>query len=79
MTLRGTPDLLICLNGLFIGMELKDIGKRPTELQQFNLDQINKAGGLGLAVSLENWNKVQEALTAISQGEVYDRARLGND
>ncbi len=79
MTLRGTPDLLICLNGLFIGMELKDVGKKPTPLQQYSLDGITNAGGLGLGVSLENWGLVQEALLAISQGKVYDRVRLGNN
>jgi hypothetical protein len=43
----GTPDLLVCWKGRFVGIELKAKGQRPTALQLFRLDEISSAGGDG--------------------------------
>ena len=60
----GTPDFLICLNGLFIAIEAKAGKGRPTELQKKHLREIEAAGGLALIVNEENLdglkNKLQE-------------------
>lgn len=73
-TLRGTPDLLICVNGLFVALELKKSDKEASDfLQDHNLDLINKAGGLGIKVYPENWDKVFLSLIALSKGEYHDR------
>lgn len=44
----GTPDLLICCNGRFIGAEIKAENGVPSELQLYHLRQINNSGGIGL-------------------------------
>lgn len=44
----GTPDLLICCNGHFIGAEIKAENGKPSELQLYHLRQINNSGGIGL-------------------------------
>ena len=44
----GTPDLLICCNGKFIGAEIKAVNGVPSELQLYHLRQINDSGGIGL-------------------------------
>ena len=41
----GTPDLLICVSGLFIGLEVKQPGKHRTPLQTEHAHRIEKAGG----------------------------------
>ena len=45
----GVPDILGCVNGLFIGLEVKrpDRGKKsePSELQKIEIQLINLAGG----------------------------------
>ena len=41
----GIPDLICCVNGHFVGIELKTETGRPTKLQDYNIDQINKSGG----------------------------------
>jgi len=45
----GTPDLLICYRGIFIGLEVKDPHERTpvTELQKLKLLKITEAGGYG--------------------------------
>lgn len=76
-SIRGTPDILMCVNGIFIAMELKKSAKdKPDMLQMFTLEQINKAGGIGIAVSPENWKNVWIALTALSKGVHYDRDKI---
>lgn len=44
---NGIPDLLVCYNGRFIGLELKVPPYKATEIQIVNLKKIRKAGGIG--------------------------------
>lgn len=44
----GTPDLLICCNGYFIGCELKAENGRPSELQKYHVEQIKSSGGIAM-------------------------------
>ena len=46
----GVPDLLICLRGRFIAMEIKAPGGKVTPLQESNITQINNAGGAAYIV-----------------------------
>lgn len=46
----GVPDLLVCCNGYFLGIELKAENGKPTELQLYNLEQIRNAGGIGIVL-----------------------------
>lgn len=51
---NGTPDILACLNGRFIGIEAKAGTNKPTDLQTLNLKRIDDAGGLALVINEEN-------------------------
>ena len=42
----GTPDLIICCNGYFMGVELKAEKGRPSALQLYHIEEIKKAGGV---------------------------------
>lgn len=42
----GTPDLIICCNGRFVGIELKAPNGKPSPLQEYHIEEIRKAGGL---------------------------------
>lgn len=42
---RGIPDIVGCYKGHFVGIELKDPGKVPTDIQAYNLTKIHEAGG----------------------------------
>lgn len=44
----GIPDLICCINGVFIAIELKGDDGKPTELQKMNIRHINEAGGIGV-------------------------------
>lgn len=47
-TKSGVPDLLVCCNGQFMGVEVKAQKGKPSELQIYNLRQIDEAGGLAI-------------------------------
>lgn len=47
-TKSGVPDLLVCCNGYFLGVELKAANGKPSKLQQWNIQQIREAGGIGI-------------------------------
>lgn len=54
MAAKGTPDILCCIHGVFVGIELKleHHGKYGlTKPQEVRLRQIQKAGGLGFCVT----------------------------
>ena len=61
----GTPDILACVNGRFIGIEVKKpSGGVVSDLQKLKLKQIENAGGVGIiardvsdvSISLERRN-----------------------
>ena len=60
----GVPDIVACVNGRFLGIEVKaDAKKRgPTALQQKNLDAINKTGGIGVVIDANNLDALVEVL-----------------
>lgn len=41
----GIPDILLCCRGHFIAIELKAPNGKASELQKYNLEKIQKAGG----------------------------------
>ena len=58
----GTPDLLVCYQGRFFGMEVKQPKNYPTKIQRHRLEQIALAGGVGVVV-----RSVNDALAALEQ------------
>lgn len=53
---RGVPDILACVDGVFVAIEVKSKGKLSTvsPIQQYQLADINASGGVAVAVdSLE--------------------------
>jgi Holliday junction resolvase len=58
---RGTPDVLACLNGQFIAVEVKAKGKlrTATPIQHFQLNAIQKSGGVAiLSDDLEQFKEI---------------------
>lgn len=47
---QGVPDLLICCNGYFLGVELKNETGYPSELQLWNIDKIRESGGIAMVL-----------------------------
>ena len=59
-TKNGTPDILACLDGQFIGIEVKKLGGKADPLQRVQLRKIRESGGL--ALTADNLNAVKDYL-----------------
>jgi len=44
------PDIIACYKGMFLGIECKANGNKPTALQNRNLSEIRKAGGYSMVI-----------------------------
>lgn len=67
-TMAGLPDIVVCANGAFVGLEVKMPGKESTvsEIQKHRHDEIQTSGG-GVSVvtspeqalrAVESWEKL---------------------
>jgi hypothetical protein len=59
---NGTPDILACLHGRFIGIEAKAGKNKPTDLQTLNLKRIDDADGLALVINETNLTELEAIL-----------------
>lgn len=50
MTREGIPDILACVNGYFVGIEVKAQNGKPSELQKYHCNKIRKAGGFAFVL-----------------------------
>jgi hypothetical protein len=61
----GIPDLLICANGFFMGVELKARGGAASELQKLNASRINAAGGIGMILYPDGFEEFKEIMKGV--------------
>lgn len=65
-TQQGVPDLIICYEGSFIGIEVKVGENAPTPIQLEHLKRISKwYGGYGIWVNENNWLKKSEEIIGL--------------
>jgi len=56
---NGTPDILACVEGQFIALEVKTASGSTSPIQDFQLSQISGAGGVSAIVrSIDDVKKV---------------------
>ena len=75
-TKSGIPDLLICCNGHFIAVELKGPSGKPSELQLWNIEQIQKAGGIAMVLYPKDFDKFKELIVNLSKTHNSDNGSL---
>jgi hypothetical protein len=67
----GVPDFLVCYKGWFIGIEAKAGKGKTTALQDLNLDNIKKAGGLTLIINEFNLQGINALLNTLKDIEDF--------
>ena len=48
---NGTPDIICCMGGLFLAIEVKQPGKSPSKIQEHRIRQIKSAGGVAMVAT----------------------------
>lgn len=61
----GIPDVVACKNGIFVGIELKSSTGKPTELQKYNIKQINESGGVGIILFPEGFEEFKSLMEGV--------------
>lgn len=56
----GTPDIIACVNGHFVAVEVKAENGKPSELQRYHIQQINKAGGYGVILYPKDFEQFKQ-------------------
>ena len=76
---NGTPDILACLDGRFIGIEAKAGSNKPTELQLHNLRRINRGYVVDLVINENNLELVNDLRKCRSNYYFFVRTPKADD
>ena len=58
----GTPDIIACVNGHFVAVEVKAENGKPSELQLYHLEQIENAGGLAFLLYPKDFEQFKQKI-----------------
>ena len=72
----GIPDIIACVNGKFVGIEVKADKGHASELQIRNIDLIEKANGIGLIIYPKDFEMLKSLLNAVSEGKEHEFYKL---
>lgn len=76
MTKVGVPDILACVNGSFLGIEVKSSTGKPSELQIYNVKTINECGGFAVIVSPEQWEFLKMLIGMLENYDFKDARQI---
>lgn len=65
----GTPDIIACVNGYFVGVEVKAENGKPSELQLYHIKQIKESGGYGCILYPKDFDKFKLDMYRLKGGE----------
>lgn len=72
-TKSGIPDLLVCCNGYFLGIEVKAPNGKPSELQKLNVNKISDANGIAVVLYPDQFDEFKEMIKWL-KADRYDNA-----
>ena len=81
----GIPDILACVNGRFVAIEIKGSSGKPTELQKYNIKKINESniedfvGLKSKEITPEEAVEFEETKQRVSDLEMAMAAILGGE
>lgn len=65
-TKKGVPDILACVNGYFVGVEVKGDNGKPSELQLLNVNKIRCAGGFAMVLYPSAFNRFKDFVSQLN-------------
>lgn len=55
----GVPDIICCMQGIFLAIECKAGSNKPTALQEREIKDIQDAGGIAIVINESNINVLE--------------------
>ncbi len=68
-TKSGIPDLLTCINGYFVSVELKALNGKPSELQLYNQKQIRNARGIAIILYPNQFSQFKKMVESLIENK----------
>ena len=69
----GVPDILACVDGYFLGIEVKASNGKPSPLQIHNLKKIDDAGGFAVLLYPDQFDLFKDLVMCLICGtNTYD-------
>lgn len=65
-TKAGIPDLITCVSGYFVAIEVKASNGKPSELQIYNRDKIREAGGISIILYPDQFEEFKKFINTLS-------------
>lgn len=75
----GIPDILVCVNGRFVGIEVKATRGVPSELQKYNINEINKSEGFGVIVRPDQFENLCYMIQCLIYSDVHQAREICNE
>ena len=66
---KGIPDLLISVNGFFVGVELKAMDGKPSEIQLYEIEQIRKSNGVAMVLYPDQFDVFKAFMESLMEKE----------
>ncbi len=61
-TKSGIPDILACVNGYFVAIEVKAQTGKPSDLQKYHCRKIREAGGVAVIVYPSGFERLKDLI-----------------
>lgn len=61
----GTPDIIACVNGQFVAVEVKAEKGKPSELQLHHIEEIKKSGGYATILYPKDFENFKKEMTKL--------------
>ena len=69
MTRTGVPDILACVNGRFVAIEVKAQNGKPSDLQVYNIKKIREAGGISIILYPDGFEAFKHLIHKLKAGD----------
>lgn len=76
-TKSGIPDLLTCVNGYFVAIEVKAPKGKPSALQLHNINKINEVSqGIAIVLYPDQFDDFKDMVQALHHGRNLDALEI---
>ena len=58
----GTPDIIACINGHFVAVEVKATNGKASELQKYHINQIKESGGFAVILYPDEFDDFKKTI-----------------
>ena len=67
----GIPDLLACVNGITVAVEIKASNGRASPLQKLNIGRINRSNGIAIFLYPEGFDNFKKLMEGVIQCDFH--------